>query len=369
MSGVLDKLGANKNFAIAVVCLAFAAVLPLFFDPLSNITDNFITAGAYVVMALGLNIVVGFAGLLDLGYVAFYAIGAYTMGWFASDHFSSVNGEKGIHIGAGDFAANLPGIHLNFLLILVIAVVIVGIAGMLIGLPTLRLRGDYIAIVTLAFGEIIYRFAVNGDQINIVEGYKLTNGRQAIAPVDTIDLPLLAPFDSAFNLRPYFWFVLVLVALVLLVNFRLRDSRLGTRMDRDPRGRGRRRVDGRAARQDEAARLRHRRCVRRHVGRLPRRLPGVGAGRPVQVRLLDLRAGDDHPRRPGLDLGRGARRGAAVVHQHVLHPRRLQRRAAQPRAGLRPHRPELRDLRLPASCWSWSCARRACCPSEDGRWS
>ncbi len=112
-------------------------------------------------------------------------------------------------------------------MILVIAVIIVGIAGMLIGLPTLRLRGDYIAIVTLAFGEIIYRFAVNGDQINIIQGYKLTNGRQAIAPVDTIDLPLLAPFDSSFNLRPYFWFVLVLVALVLLVNFRLRDSRLG----------------------------------------------------------------------------------------------------------------------------------------------
>jgi branched-chain amino acid transport system permease protein len=231
MSGVLDRLGKNKNFALAVVCLGVAAVLPLFFDPLSNITDNFITAGAYVVMALGLNIVVGFAGLLDLGYVAFYAIGAYTMGWFASDHFSKVNGEKGIHIGAGQFASNLPGFHLNFLLILVIAVVIVGIAGMLIGLPTLRLRGDlrgdYIAIVTLAFGEIIYRFAVNGDQINFADGYKLTNGRQAIAPVDTIDLPFFAPFDSAFNLRPYFWFVLALVALVLLVNFRLRDSRLG----------------------------------------------------------------------------------------------------------------------------------------------
>ena len=227
MSGVLDKLGSNKNLVAAVVCLGFAAVLPLFFDPLSNITDNFITAGAYVVMALGLNIVVGFAGLLDLGYVAFYAIGAYTMGWFASDHFSSINGEKGIHFGAGEFAGNLPGIHLNFLLILVIAVIIVGIAGMLIGLPTLRLRGDYIAIVTLAFGEIIYRFAVNGDEISLANGYHLTNGRQAIAPVDTIDLPGFAPFDSAFNLRPYFWFVLVLVALVLLVNFRLRDSRLG----------------------------------------------------------------------------------------------------------------------------------------------
>jgi branched-chain amino acid transport system permease protein len=201
-------------------------VLPMFFDPLSNVTDNFITAGAYVVMALGLNIVVGFAGLLDLGYVAFYALGSYTVGWFASDHFASINGGKGIHIASGSLAQG-AGIHLNFLLVLVVAIIIVGIAGMLIGLPTLRLRGDYIAIVTLAFGEIVYRFAVNGDQVTFGPGYKLTNGRQAISPIDSIDLPGLAPFDFAFNLRPYFWFVLALVALSLLVNFRLRDSRLG----------------------------------------------------------------------------------------------------------------------------------------------
>jgi branched-chain amino acid transport system permease protein len=227
MTNASAIFGRHKNLAMAVLCLGGAALLPLFFDPLSNVTDNFITAGAYVVMALGLNIVVGFAGLLDLGYVAFYAFGAYTVGWFASDHFSAVNGEKGIHFGAGDFASSLPGIHLNFLLVIVIAIFIVGVAGMLIGLPTLRLRGDYIAIVTLAFGEIVYRFAVNGDQITFANGYKLTNGRQAISPIDSIDLPGFAPFDSAINLRPYFWFVLVLVALVLLVNFRLRDSRLG----------------------------------------------------------------------------------------------------------------------------------------------
>jgi branched-chain amino acid transport system permease protein len=227
MTNATAILGRNKNLAMAVLCLGAAAVLPLFFDPLSNVTDNFITAGAYVVMALGLNIVVGFAGLLDLGYVAFYALGAYTVGWFASDHFAAVNGGKGIHIASGALTSHLAGIHLNFLLILLVAVIIVGIAGMLIGLPTLRLRGDYIAIVTLAFGEIVYRFAVNGDQITFADGYKLTNGRQAISPIDSIDLPGLPPFDSALDLRPYFWFVLVLVALVLLVNFRLRDSRLG----------------------------------------------------------------------------------------------------------------------------------------------
>jgi branched-chain amino acid transport system permease protein len=227
MSGLRARLEGRENLVVSIVALAVAALLPLFFDPLSNITNNFILAAAYVVMALGLNIVVGFAGLLDLGYVAFYALGAYTIGWFASDHFSSINGGKGIHVVAGDFASTLPGIHLNFLLIMVVAVIIVGIAGMLIGLPTLRLRGDYIAIVTLAFGEIIYRFAINGDEIMLAEGYKLTNGRQAISPTDAIDLPGLAAFDSAFNLRPFYWFCLVLVGLVLLVNFRLRDSRLG----------------------------------------------------------------------------------------------------------------------------------------------
>jgi branched-chain amino acid transport system permease protein len=227
MSARLSFLKGRENLAVAVIALAIAAILPYFFDPLSNITNNCILAAAYVVMALGLNIVVGFAGLLDLGYVAFYALGAYTIGWFASDHFSPVNGGEGFHVAAGEFASNLPGIHLNFLLIMVVAVVIVGIAGMLIGLPTLRLRGDYIAIVTLAFGEIIYRFAINGDEIILAEGYKLTNGRQAISPIDSIDLPLFAPFDSAFSLRPFYWFCLVLVALVLLVNFRLRDSRLG----------------------------------------------------------------------------------------------------------------------------------------------
>ncbi len=227
MTAISAFVKGRGNLVGAIVVLTTAALLPLFFDPLSNLTDNCILAGAYVVMALGLNIVVGFAGLLDLGYVAFYAFGAYTSGWFASDHFSSISGGKGIHVLAGQFASSLPGIHLNFLIVFVVAIAITGIAGMLIGLPTLRLRGDYIAIVTLAFGEIVYRFAINGDQISFANGYKLTNGRQTISPIDSIDLPGIAPFDSAINLRPYYWFVLALVALVLLVNFRLRDSRLG----------------------------------------------------------------------------------------------------------------------------------------------
>jgi len=225
----LGRLRESKNANRLLVALVFFVliVFPFFRDPLDNFVDDMILALAYVVMALGLNIVVGFAGLLDLGYVAFYAFGAYTIGWFGSDHFAYINNEKGIHIFSGEFVSSTPGIHLNFLLILVVAAAICAVVGVIIGTPTLRLRGDYIAIVTLAFGEIIYRFAVNGDSIEFAKNYKLTNGRQAISPIDQIDLPFFSEFDSAFNLRPFYWFVLGLVALVLFCNFRLRDSRLG----------------------------------------------------------------------------------------------------------------------------------------------
>jgi branched-chain amino acid transport system permease protein len=176
-------------------------------------------------MALGLNIIVGFAGLLDLGYVAFFAIGAYTMGYFGSLFHDNVGGGEGIHILVSGPAANLPGIHMNFLLIVVVAIIATTIAGIVIGLPTLRLRGDYIAIVTLAFGEIIGRIAINGDEINFL-GTQLTAGRQGITPVDKVDLPFFERF-TALDLRPWYWLALVFVLIVLFVNFRLRDSRLG----------------------------------------------------------------------------------------------------------------------------------------------
>ena len=229
---------AEKAF-IPIFFLVVAAV-PFILDSGGQLMGDATLALAYVVMALGLNIIVGFAGLLDLGYVAFFAIGAYTMGWLGSGFFSQVGNEEGWHIGVTGFAANLPGIHFNFFLILVVAVVFTTIAGMLIGLPTLRLRGDYIAIVTLAFGEIIGRIAVNGDEIKLsgvpIIGGALENtfgadqtftaGRQGITPVDKIDIPFVDPFTSL-NLRPWYWVALGLVAVVLFVNFRLRDSRLG----------------------------------------------------------------------------------------------------------------------------------------------
>ena len=202
-----------------------AVILPFFYPSGSGFIDDATTALAYVVMALGLNIVVGFAGLLDLGYVAFFAIGAYTIGWLGSAFYADVNGGEGIHVLVTGHAETLPGIHMNFLLVLVFAVIFTAVAGALIGLPTLRLRGDYIAIVTLAFGEIIGRIAINGEEIKVGD-YPLTRGRQGITPVDKIDLPLTDPF-TALNLRPWYWTALGLVLVVLFVNFRLRDSRLG----------------------------------------------------------------------------------------------------------------------------------------------
>ena len=189
---------------------ALAAVAPLLFEPSGDVLNNLVLAAAYVVMALGLNVIVGFAGLLDLGYVAFYAIGAYTAAYFGSSYWSSAGGD---------------GIHINFILILVIAVAATAVAGALIGVPTLRLGGDYIAIITLAFGEIIGQIVANGRDIELFGG-TLTSGPISFGPVDPIDLPVLARFDSA-DLRPWYWFALGLVAFALVVNLNLRRSRFG----------------------------------------------------------------------------------------------------------------------------------------------
>jgi branched-chain amino acid transport system permease protein len=207
--------------AAAVVVIIFAFIFPFFFGKADGWVDDMTLALAYTVMALGLNVVVGFAGLLDLGYVAFFAIGAYTTGWFSSGFYANSN----IHVVVSKFQASLPGIHLNWLIVVVIAMGLCALAGIIIGLPTLRLRGDYIAIVTLAFGEIIRVFAINGDEIKI-NGNPLTAGRQGITPIDSIKLPGLDPFQTL-NLRPWYWTALVMVLIVIGVNIRLRDSRLG----------------------------------------------------------------------------------------------------------------------------------------------
>src|SRR5436189_4334616 len=99
-----------------VLLLAFVVIFPLFFPETDTKVDVATTALAYVVMALGLNIVVGFAGLLDLGYVAFYALGALTMGWLGSAFVYGANGGKGIHLGVSENLTHTPGIHVNFLI-------------------------------------------------------------------------------------------------------------------------------------------------------------------------------------------------------------------------------------------------------------
>jgi branched-chain amino acid transport system permease protein len=201
--------------------LALAAVAPLFFSPSGDVLNNMVLAAIYVVMALGLNVIVGFAGLLDLGYVAFFAIGAYTVAYFASGYWAHAD----VAVLAGDSVAGQPGIHVNLLLVLVLAVAATAVAGTVIGVPTLRLRGDYIAIVTLAFGEIIGQVVFHGGSIELFGG-TLTSGAMGILPIDRIELPLLGRFGPL-DLRPWYWFALALVALALLVNVRLRDSRVG----------------------------------------------------------------------------------------------------------------------------------------------
>jgi branched-chain amino acid transport system permease protein len=224
---VRTVLHDNRVAVVAtVVALAvWALVLPFFQESGGGFIEDATLALAYAVMALGLNIIVGFAGLLDLGYVAFFALGALTAGWFMSGFYANAGGGEGFSLLVGEPASNLPGIHFNFVMVAVLAVLVCTIAGMLIGLPTLRLRGDYIAIVTLAFGEIIGRVVINGDQLKI-GGEKLTNGRQGITPIDKIDLPFLEPFKSL-ELRPWYFVALGLVFIALFVNYMLRDSRLG----------------------------------------------------------------------------------------------------------------------------------------------
>jgi branched-chain amino acid transport system permease protein len=205
----------------ATAALAAAAVLPLCFAAGGVVLENLVMAAAYVIMALGLNVVVGFAGLLDLGYVAFFAIGAHVAAHLGSTFWAGAH----VVLFVGDPAAAMPGIHINFLLVLVFAVVATSAAGMLIGVPTLRLRGDYVGVVTLAFGEIIALLVANGRDIRFLGG-SLTGGPSGITAIDKIDLPFVRPFGNL-DLRPWYWFALALVALTLFVNFRLRDSRLG----------------------------------------------------------------------------------------------------------------------------------------------
>ncbi|GBG03378.1 ABC transporter ATP-binding protein [Azospira sp. I13] len=162
----------------------------------------------YIMLALGLNIVVGFAGLLDLGYIAFYAVGAYLYALLASPHF---------------------GLHWPVWAILPLGAVVAGGAGALLGAPTLRLRGDYLAIVTLGFGEII-RIFMN----NLNAPINITNGPQGISSIDpfhignvTLAKPLVVAGITVPSLHAYYYLFLGLALVIIFVTIRLEDSRIG----------------------------------------------------------------------------------------------------------------------------------------------
>jgi branched-chain amino acid transport system permease protein len=216
--------------------LALAVLYPSILDQLLTAPDDLLDASiqtlAYIIMALGLNIVVGFAGLLDLGYVAFFAIGAFVMGWLGSQQFPNVNGGHGIHILTpvkSAFGSDLPGLHINFFLVIFIAAAFTAIWGVILGAPTLRLRGDYLAIVTLAFGEIVPRVFENSTSgIFGIGSTDFSNGRQGITPIDKINLPWTnETFRYPLELKPVYYVGLGMVLLVIFFNRRLRDSRLG----------------------------------------------------------------------------------------------------------------------------------------------
>ena len=211
--------GGNWSRPAVVACLVITILLPFIVGG-GGFLQATIVALAYVVMALGLNVVIGFAGLLDLGYVAFYAFGAYAVGWFASGFFFA---EK-VNILSTAPAGSI-GIHLNFILVLICAVIVTSIAGMIIGLPTLRLRGDYIAIVTLAFGEIIGTLVVNGSSIHLPSGQTLTAGNLGISTLDMPGLP--GASFGLLDLRPWYWLILAIALIGVFVAYRLRESRLG----------------------------------------------------------------------------------------------------------------------------------------------
>ena len=206
---------------VALLALA-VLVLPILLQPLGNAWVRIVDmALIYVLLALGLNIVVGFAGLLDLGYVAFFAIGAYVYALLASPQLLE---------SWGWLVQYFPqGLHTPWWVVVPISAILAGIFGAVLGAPTLKLRGDYLAIVTLGFGEIIRVFMNNLDQpVNI------TNGPKGIGGIDPIQIAghSLAKKIDVFGLELrsvtlYYYLFLITVILAFVICHRLEDSRIG----------------------------------------------------------------------------------------------------------------------------------------------
>ena len=218
---ISDMLKSHSRVSYLLIGVALL-VLPLIANQFGTAWVRIIdVALLYVLLALGLNIVVGYAGLLDLGYVAFYAVGAYMFGLLASPHL--VENFPAI-------AAMFPdGLHTPVWVAIPLGAAVAGLAGVLLGAPTLRLRGDYLAIVTLGFGEIIRVFLNNLDHpVNI------TNGPKGIGPIDSMRL---FGFDLGKkhelfgleipNVINYYYLFLLLVLISIIICYRLETSRIG----------------------------------------------------------------------------------------------------------------------------------------------
>ncbi|HSG20054.1 MAG TPA: ABC transporter ATP-binding protein [Burkholderiaceae bacterium] len=209
-------IGATLLIGVALLLLPFVA------GAFGNAWIRILAfALLYIMLALGLNIVVGYAGLLDLGYVAFYAVGAYLYALLSSPHLTE-------HFPA--IAAAFPtGLHLSIWIVIPLAAALAALFGVLLGFPVLRLRGDYLAIVTLGFGEII-RIFLN----NLNAPINLTNGPQGISGIDPISIggvslgrPLEVAGLTIPSVQLYYYLFLALTLLVILVSVRLQDSRIG----------------------------------------------------------------------------------------------------------------------------------------------
>jgi len=219
---VNESRSSRSRLGVFLLAAIGLLILPLIAQQFGNAWVRIIdTALLYVLLALGLNIVVGYAGLLDLGYVAFYAVGAYLFALIASpqltDSFPAI-------------AAMFPnGLHAPIWVVLPVGALLAGLTGVLLGAPTLKLRGDYLAIVTLGFGEIIRVFLTNLEQ-----PYNITNGPRGIGQIDSLSLfgwDLAKKWDlfglSIPSVTNYYYLFLTLVIVGVVICYRLERSRIG----------------------------------------------------------------------------------------------------------------------------------------------
>ena len=222
--GFLRKLSPKDSMIGVILCIVLLAVLPFIARELGGTTWVRIIDMAllYVMLALGLNIVVGFAGLLDLGYIAFYAVGAYMVALLSSSHLSD---------NFAFFQQHFPnGLHIPLLVIIPLGAGLAAIAGIMLGTPILKLRGDYLALVTLGFGEIIRIFMNNLGK----NEFNLTNGPRGINRIDPVSI-FGYPLDRTLTVGGvqltkeflYYYLFLVLAAGTMFGCDRLQYSRLG----------------------------------------------------------------------------------------------------------------------------------------------